>query len=95
MKLKELFTDANKWTQHEMCRDINGKAVGLRNKRAVSFSLLGGVEKYYLQSKSQRGLFEEVIPKIKSYTKSNIVNWNDDPRRTFEDVRKLVNDLDI
>lgn len=90
MKIKELFTNETKWTQGAFSRTKNGRLSFANNPNAACFCLSGAVFKCY--EAKDHGTIEE---KIRKEIGTNIVTWNDAPNRTFEEVKALVEKLDI
>lgn len=106
MKIKELFSDMKKWCKDWMAKDSSGFGLTTaRNSNAVRWCLLGAVEKCYPQRD-----WLKILRKICSYIEADIgydkkptkamcfkliSRWNDSTRRTYKDVKKLVEDLDI
>lgn len=87
-KLDALFSDESKWTQFEAYRDKHGKPCR-RMADAVSFCLVGGVfntaaEKYDSVCSE---LHQTALP-----VDNKLSKWNDQPERTFADVKKLIAD---
>lgn len=90
MKVKELFTDESRWIQHYVAKDVYGRPCSVTGN-AASFCLLGAVSRCYVNDDWRR-----VMDKIKLHIMvESITVWNDSPERTFEEVKKLVNELDI
>lgn len=82
MKLKEWFTDSSKWCQGYACEVIKGK---------ITKCCLAGAVGVYYPSQSR-----DILNTIANYLEiKDVVVWNDDSNRTFDDIYKLVNDLDI
>ncbi len=89
MKIKDLLTDESKWTTRYCARNVKGKSVLARNPEAVCWCLFGALIKCY----DHGGFFDqEELIKTKVH---DFIAWNDAPERTFEDVRKLIEELDI
>jgi hypothetical protein len=96
MKIKELLTDESKWTQGSFARDKDGNKVGLATPEAVCWCISGAVMRCYDPFKA--GAIEEMIlihANVHRSIKVSIMGWNDHPSRTFEDIKSLVNYLDI
>lgn len=91
MKLKELFTSPDKWTQGAEAKDKKGNIIPVFHPNAVSFCLMGGIHRCYNTFAEEL----DIINKISKHINICIMFWNDDSTRTFEDIVKLVNDLDI
>lgn len=95
MKIKELFSDESKWTQGRYARDKDGIKTNIKNDNASCWCLVGAVFKCYIYHNADKAIqkLEKKFGKSKSY--KNIVQWNDHPKRTFKQVKTLVNKLDI
>lgn len=91
MKVKELFSDPSKWTQNTLYRDNTGKEVPWNNPNIVSFCLLGAIRHCY---RYFQYIPIEILVRDKLII-GDITIWNDDPDRTFEEVKELVEELDI
>ncbi len=91
MKIRELLTDETKWTQGQAARTITGEATSATGESAVRWCLLGAIMKCYGHSYSVQ-LDVELL--LRS-TVNGIVTYNDDPNREFEEVKALVEKLDI
>lgn len=94
MKIKELLTDASKWTQGTSARNAQGKAVPTKSPEATSWCLVAAYVKVYGSNN-----FDEFKLKVNSQLNramtEPVSTWNDVRGRTFEEVKQLVNDLDI
>lgn len=98
MKVRELFTDESKWTQHTRARDVNGRGVDENSPDAVCWCLTGAIshcynprdtiDSYVLESTIARKVEEALNGRI-------LVVWNDNQDRTFKEVKALVERLDI
>ena len=88
MKIKDYLTE-EKWTQGAYYRDKDGNGIFPKGE-AEKCCLMGAVFICYPVDDWQR-----IEGKIIPYTGPHVVDWNDDPERTFSDVRDLVERLDI
>lgn len=87
MKIKDLLTDESKWTKNTFARNEEGSPTILQ--QGTCWCLLGGVRFCYLDG-------QETETKIRDKLNvDSIALWNDAPERTFSDVKKLVEELDI
>lgn len=97
MKMKELFKNKSMWTKGALARDKNKDVISPISSDACSWCLKGGLMKCYqdevIFDKIQMCILKYIQEKYPSF--SNLPNWNDATRRTFEDVSKLVQELDI
>lgn len=98
MKMKEFYTHESKWTTQYLARDKRTKKRASMSK-AMScpenhcFCLLGALELCYnpythidKHNTIRNKLFDEV---------GDIARFNDSPNTTFEDIKNLVEKLDI
>ena len=91
MKVRELLSDETKWTQGAFARNSAGKALRPEASRAASsWCLVGAINRCYEPPEDYR-VQEEVWQSIGS----DIVPWNDARKRTFAQVKALVDELDI
>ncbi len=101
MKIRELYTDASKWTQTFAARDINGRPVETDSPNATCFCLIGALMKcdgIKLRTADSLTAFLRDSPsyqKIKEKVGGSILHWNDQSGRTFAEVKALVEELDV
>ena len=91
MKIKELLSSEDKWCQGSLSKTQNGKGCFSFAEEAVSWCLVGAIYKCYHNSIA----CSSVMFLIKNELGDKVLEWNDDPTRKFEDVRELVERLDI
>jgi hypothetical protein len=75
----ELLSDPEKWTQKALARDKNGEPVSPLSSAAVSWCVLGALFKCEVRDKAA----------VRKLTGTRIMEWNDDPNRTFQDVQQM------
>lgn len=98
MKVKQLFSSEKRWVKHTYATDKNGAACGVQSDKAFSFCLDGALSRCYTPNGKYwdvRTLVDVAIKKMTRGRFSGVVRWNDYPRRTFKQVRKLIEDLNI
>lgn len=99
MKVKELLSSPDKWTKGATARDTYGLRVFTKDKNAVCWCLVGATIKCYCSCTNTAAdpncKVKEIYEKINEKIDTTITIWNDSPERTFEDVKKLVEELDI
>lgn len=88
--LQELFSKDGSWCQKLLAKDNKGKACAIQTPEAKSWCLIGGMYKVYghntnISDKIHDGIMPE----------QSISIWNDNKKRTIEDVRALVKELNI
>jgi len=89
MKIRELLTDESKWTKRFYAVDSNGEPLPPRSENAVSWCILGAINKCYTTEE-----FVDLYLKMALHLGvASLVSWNE--RATFQDVRTLVESLDI
>jgi len=94
MKLKEFFKSEKNWHQGSYCPDKSVRAKDLKNlsKNFDCLCLFGALLYCYRGEYNRR---MEVWKLINEEVDRGMSGWNDDPKRTFQDVRDLVEKLDI
>lgn len=96
MKVRELLTDSSKWMQWGLAKDAKGKRVNPKQDFAQSFCLVGAIMHCYPESG-----FAEAMTKVRMRINRerpeplSITFWNDESSRKFEEVKALVEELDI
>lgn len=88
MKIRELYTDKSKWTQGANARNELGALC--RFDLGTCFCLMGAATKCYGFHESTN-----ILLRINKALSGSVVDWNDAPERTFEDVKELVERLDV
>jgi hypothetical protein len=96
MKIKELLADVSKWTQKVPARNADGASCNV-NEGAVCWCLWGAAVFCYDRTFDDPAVrFHDVRNKIEAVVLGgNMVTWNDAPERTFEEVKALVERLDV
>ena len=98
MKVSELLTDETKWCQGAYARDIHGQEVSYYSLKAVRYCLTGAILQCYQDIDKGNQVSEAVIgvgEAVIGVIEDDIFTWNDADERTFADIRKLIEDLDI
>ena len=89
MKAWQLLDSKEKWCQRQYAMDANGYTVDPAAEDAVCWCIDGAIKKCYESGMLPRRFYE----RIPEYSCS--VTYNDDPRRTWEEVHALLKELDI
>jgi hypothetical protein len=100
MKAKDLLTDESKWTQGAAARNKRGRRCDVFSDAAVRFCLCGAAVRVYSGTELYGALFKiarAIGLDDEDYKDLDraIAAWNDDPNRTFEDVRKVLEAADV
>lgn len=93
MKIKELLVTPDKWAQEQFARDKYGNATSVYSGTAKSFCLIGAVDRCYMKATKYRSVLRRIHDNIPADT--NILRWNDDPKRTHAEVLELVTRLNV
>jgi hypothetical protein len=93
MKVKDFLDNPEQWTKGCWARDANGESVTYFDHRAVSRCLAGWVNWCYLGDYKERDSAWDKIDREIGAACTAL--WNDAPERTFEDVKALVEKLDV
>ena len=101
MKVQDILTDKSKWTQHTYARDKYGNRVATGDEKATCWCLAGAIAKAtgldIVEAEDASPQAIAIREKL-SFQNPDIhyyQGWNDDPERTFAEVRALIEELDI
>lgn len=89
MKVKELLKDSTCWTKRAYARDKSGEPRSIHSEDTCRWCLIGAVHKLYPDT------VHLISVRIYNETKMDAVVWNDDPKRTYEEVANLIDKLGI
>jgi len=101
MKVQDLLSTEEKWFKGSLAVDEFGVTVGVSSRKAVQFCLEGAILKCYPGDRFKNKRFDitlsvrDLIDRKSKGRYRFISNWNDAPRRTFKQVRGLIEELDI
>ena len=105
MKAHELFTSSQRWCKESPAEDSQGNKLEALNARAVKWCALGAIQKVYSPSKWSevmdallRGLSvsEGGLAQMNRSDKAcSIMEWNDDPQCSFEEIKDTLLSCDI
>lgn len=90
MKIRELLSAPSRWIKRDLARDVDGNQVHPIAAESVCWCLIGAVVRCYRESEQVA-----IIKKIQAGVGMFGSDWQDAPERTFEEVRQLVEELDI
>lgn len=91
MKVSELLDAPEKWTQGTWARADDGHSTLLDGALAVSWCLHGAIMRCYPLADGHAIALRRIGERLEW----KVAQWNDDPARTFDEVRALVRELDI
>jgi hypothetical protein len=74
-----------------MSRDAKGVPVEIMSPKCETFCLFGAIAYCY----PNEGEMKRIIGKTTQRIGYCIEHWNDNPKRTFEEVQALIKELDI
>lgn len=99
MKVKDLYVSEANWCRLHFAKNAIG-ACCYDDPTANCWCLLGAVQRCYYNRPDgvfHNKLFFDIMDKIKKHLGGldTITDWNDDKNRTFDEVKKLVVELDI
>lgn len=100
-RLQDVLSGPEKWTVEEYARRSNGAAVTLggcvRGARADCYCLIGAVAFLLGPYRPAHLIHDEADARLKQTifaagfgTVERVDCWNDDPARTFDDIRKVA-----
>ena len=87
MTVKELLSGPEKWTQGSSARDPSGKSWHVEYEHACCWCLWGAIRFCY-PNIYQAAQIEERVRQVLLI--GSIVDWNDAPERTYEEVMAVV-----
>lgn len=100
MKIKDLLTDESKWTKLSFARDIDGNPVEPTSPEACCWCLVGAL--YKCKEEGTNNSYEamlkmgyEIDERFNGWNSALFSWYNDYPERTFEEVKALIEKLDI
>lgn len=88
--MQELLAKRSNWTQGREARTVDDKPCRVNSSKAYKFCLLGALIKCYGSN-----FMDIPAYNLLSRKTGGISSWNDNPDRTFGDVRRLIEELDI
>ena len=89
MKVRELLSNATRWTKGTYAKNHLGNNVLYTDEKACQWCLSGAIQKCYPNN------YGTITKKVEAQIGSDILNWNDKPQRFFQEVQSLVEVLDI
>ncbi len=103
LKVKELLSKKSRWSKGAFATNFYGMPVEEDSFWASRFCLVGAAIKCYPDEEERNLVYSKIARELKevefdSYAVANYINiiwWNDNEKRTFSEVKELVNKLDI
>ena len=92
MTVQELLSDESKWTKGTNARGEDKGPIHPGNSEAKCFCLIGAIAKCYLTGTD--GYFQ-AIEKLRRQINGPIPGFNDDPKTTFADIRRVIEAANI
>jgi hypothetical protein len=96
IKVRDILSDVSKWTRFSDAIDSEGNECDVDDERAVKFCLAGALRRAYKGQELDDAIkhIEGVMGPLVAGVLS-IRGWNDDRRRTFDEVRKVIERADV
>ena len=91
MKIKELLSDPTKWTQRVLARNEDRLEVVSDSNDAICWCLMGAFIKCY----PDKDISSDEWQKLSIACDRQVTIWNDDVERTFDEIKELVERLDL
>lgn len=88
--LDALFSDESKWTQDYWAHDRAGARVNELDDSATCWCIRGAIRRVLHAQQDAHTPLREAFHKTIGTT--FIASWNDEPGRTFADIKKLIAD---
>ena len=90
MRVQDVLKSKSNWCQGSVARDQYGRAVRIDDHSANSYDLLGALSKCNIDYPPMLEAYHKVEKEV-----GDIVKWNDDPSRTYEQVIALASKLNL
>ena len=91
MKIKQLLATEKNWCKGSFAQDAQGNTVSSHETTATAWCLVGAARQCYPEL--ERSFILRQIKEARSMR--DVGTWNDAPERTFEEVKRLVEALDV
>ena len=105
MKAYELLNSSQKWCQESPAEDSQGNKLQAVDPRAVKWCALGAIQKTYTPAQwsdtmdtllRRLSVSERGLAQMNASDKAcSIMEWNDDPQCSFEEIREILRNCDI
>jgi hypothetical protein len=105
MKAHEFLTSSQRWCKESPAEDSQGNKLEALDPRAVKWCALGAIQKAYSPSQWSevmdtllRGLSvsERGLTQMNGSDKAcSIMEWNDDPECSFNEIKEILSNSDI
>lgn len=93
-KVRALLSEPRRWCRWSLARTAQGRHCSVHSNEAVSFCLLGAIERCCEQNRS---LIEDITVHLNNILFSfhqhhhhDLVKWQDEPDRTFDEIQHLL-----
>jgi hypothetical protein len=96
MKMREILNSEKRWTQGAVARDEFGRITYWNSASAVQFCVLGALWNCYSPErdiKAWRMAWQRIEAELGRDV--NLDEWNDNPNRTFGDIKALLEKTDL
>jgi hypothetical protein len=93
MKTYELLDTPEKWTKEVFARDCKGDEVDPESPEAVCWCVKGALQKCYPNYDDRWEAAYHRLLEVRKY--KHIVDWQDDPRTTYEEIIKVLKLADV
>lgn len=97
MKVSELLDRPERWCQGESARRDDGSPTGIMLEDAASWCLIGAVNKCIDNHQERIESYDklQLALLMKFQRMGPLAIWNDDPTRTFDDIKALLEAADL
>jgi hypothetical protein len=105
MKAHEFLNSSDLWCQESPAKDAQGHKVEADNPKAVRWCALGAIQKTYASSQQEAAMdcllralsvSEEGIARMTISDKAgSLMEWNDDGKCSFRDIRETLLQADV
>lgn len=93
MKVKELLSSKSKWTKGATARDSQGSGCYCNSLSACCWCLSGAIYHCYPDDDEANSIHLLVRINLEGFR--GVIDFNDNESTSFEEIKALVNELDI
>ena len=94
MKAHQLLSDESKWTKHVFARTKTGKVTNPLSRSAVCFCLSAAIMRVY-KGNAYAEAWRKLHRALGLRGDKAISGWNDNPKRKFSEVQRVLLENDL
>lgn len=95
MKVQDILISKEKWTKGALARTLDDSIIEVHEPNAAKFCLVGAIRKAYVYPDEYSRICQIICAKWGFADMHSVLVWNDKTTTTFQDVRELIERLNI